>query len=294
MHSSSEKLSYLVTQARRRLSRRQSVCPNCEDTRYVKLDSKALVSELRECQHCRLMYRFPTDSEADSAAFYQRAYSQGFTTSLPDDAELAALMAVGFDGHEKSYRHIIELLEGLGVRKGARVLDFGCSWGFGSWQLAAHGYRVKGYEISQDRARFARERLAIDVVDRLDDLRAPAGEADRLDVFFSNHVIEHVPSPSDTIELARGLVREGGLFIAITPNGSLGFREAAPQSWHRFWGKVHPNLISDTFWLEAFRAEPHFIGSLPSDFAAAAAWAQRGGQVRGCQTDAELICIARL
>ena len=114
------------------------------------------------------------------------------------------------------------------------------------------------------------------------------------DVFFSNHVMEHVPSPTKCIVLAKRLTKAGGLFIAVTPNGSLGFREREPRSWHRFWGKVHPNLISDRFWAQSFSKEDHFIGSLPSSISAAEVWASCGGQIRGEQSDSELLCVARL
>src|SRR5258706_10845131 len=166
------KVFYLARQTQRRLLSGNSGCPNCGSRRFVKMDAKAILIELRECQDCRLFYRFPTDSVEDNRAFYQKAYKQGVTTDLPDAATLARLKETGFTGHEKSYAGLIELLERLGVKRGARVFDYGCSWGFGSWQFSQAGYSVSAFEISVHRAAYGRMNLDIDCIDSLDQIEA--------------------------------------------------------------------------------------------------------------------------
>ena len=60
------------------------------------------------------------------------------------------------------------------------------------------------------------------------------------------------------------MVAEGlGLFLAITPNGSLDYHAVAPQNWRLMWGKGHPNMLNDKFWAREFENKPYFIGSLP-------------------------------
>lgn len=291
-----EKLAYLGRQIQRRLLCYYPRSPNCGSARFARMDTKAVVTELRECQDCHLYYRFPTDSVEDNRSFYQHAYKQGFTTDLPDDATLAHLKSTKFTGHEKSYAALIDLIYRLGLERGARIFDYGCSWGFGSWQFADAGYEVSAFEISVERAAYARTKLSVDCADAdaLEKLEARPDLYGSFDVFFSNHVMEHVPSPTEVITLAKRLVKAGGLFVAITPNGSLGFREVAPQCWHQFWGKVHPNLISDTFWAATFREHDHFIGALPSCVAHVGAWARSGGKIMAAMSDPELLCAARL
>jgi len=289
-----EKVAYLAQQTWRRLFAAPATCPNCGGEDYETIDAKAVVTELRECGCCRMQYRFPTDSTEDNRQYYQKAYKQGFTTDLPADATLARLKETHFAAHEKSYAALIELLGRLGVAPGAHIFDYGCSWGFGSWQLAEAGFAVSAFEISRDRAAYARGKLGVDCANDLELIAANDALRGSFDVFFSNHVMEHVPSPSKAVGLARVLVRPRGLFFATTPNGSLGFRAVAPQAWRQFWGKVHPNLLSDTFWAAEFAHNDYFIGALPSCVDEAEAWASSGGQVMAAQRDAELLCVARL
>ena len=59
------------------------------------------------------------------------------------------LLSTRFAGEEKNYAGYIAVLHALGVAEGARMLDFGCSWGYGSWQLAQAGFAVEAFEISR-------------------------------------------------------------------------------------------------------------------------------------------------
>lgn len=98
-----EKIGYLVQQGARRIKGAQG-CPNCGHDGFTTRDRKALVTELRDCTQCRLMYRYPTDPVDESVDFYQEDYEQGFTTDMPGDAALKALTDSRFTGHEKITR----------------------------------------------------------------------------------------------------------------------------------------------------------------------------------------------
>lgn len=291
--STLEKLAYFATQAHRRVLSSDEACPNCANADYVRLERKAIVTELRECTSCKLMYRFPTDPRGHGDKFYQEHYQQGFTTSLPSEEDLDKLLGSGFAGHEKSYAPHIALLKKLGARAGSSVFDYGCSWGYGSWQFKQAGFNVKSFELSKPRAAFARARLDIDIYD---DLATLAANADSIsaEFFFSNHVVEHVPRPAEVAEIAQRVLRPGGYFVAITPNGSLGYRNRAPKGWSASWGNVHPNLISDSFWRHTFADRPHFVGSFPSTESDLIKWFQEGGMTAAAQNDAELLCVAKL
>ena len=45
------------------------------------------------------------------------------------------------------------------------LLDFGCSWGYGSFQLKKQGYKVYSYEISKPRSNYAKTKLNIKIID---------------------------------------------------------------------------------------------------------------------------------
>jgi 2-polyprenyl-3-methyl-5-hydroxy-6-metoxy-1,4-benzoquinol methylase len=193
----------------------------------------------------------------ENAVFYQTDYSQGFTTEMPSDSELQALLTNRFQGNEKDYSVYIAMLAALGCKPGQSVLDFGCSWGYGSWQIKQAGYKVVGFEISGPRCDYARYKLGIDAHDKRQDI-----SGDRtFDIFFSAHVLEHVPSVADTIAFARQKLKPGGLFVGFTPNGSMAFKKKCPISWRKLWGLVHPNFLDDIYCQRTF--SDCLLASLP-------------------------------
>jgi len=234
------------------LDRSSYACPNCGCSGKT-VDRKYVITQLRRCQRCKLLYRTPIDPSTLNHHFYQSEYSQGFTTDLPSDAELHSLLARNFLGTEKDYTNYLSVLTSLGLAPGSRVFDFGCSWGYGSHQLQRYGYRVSAYEISRPRSQYAKDRLGIDMV--ADIAAAKNDLRNQFDCFFSAHVLEHVPRPSDAFGLAWPLLKRGGIFVSFTPNGSAAHR-ARSKDWSLLWGEVHPNFIDECFMDEQFRSSP--------------------------------------
>jgi SAM-dependent methyltransferase/ribosomal protein S27AE len=276
-------VAYLAVSARKVLQRQGTACPSCGQNAAAEVvDRKWVVTTLRRCPRCSLLFRTPTTTADENARIYQRQYRQGSTTDLPDEAELQRLLATRFRSSPHDFSDYLAVLSAAGVPADARVLDFGCSWGYGAVQLQAAGYDVCGYEISVPRARFAADRLGVRMGE-------PATMPDRsFDVFFSAHVLEHVPSVNAVLALAERLLRPGGWFVAFTPNGSLERRALDPGGWHQQWGFVHPQLL-DRGWLERV-ATNRQIGAdtTPYDLAAIAA-----GRPAGKFTGAELMILLR-
>lgn len=206
------------------------------------------------------MFRTPTDDPAANADFYERVYAQGFTTRPPSDDSLDAMKRSGFLGSEKDYSYYIRILADLGLRPGAKLFDFGCSWGYGSFQLSQAGYDVTAYEIGRRRSIYAKEKLSVRTIDDMD--QAVSELRGQFDCFFCAHVIEHVPAPARAFAHASRLLADGGIFVSFTPNGSKSHR-ALSRDWSRLWGEAHPNFIDDKFLDFSFRRSPRSIGSSP-------------------------------
>ena len=251
------KAGYLLSSAGKRLSGGHSRCPSCGGEPGERLDQKWLVTAFCRCSRCHLLYRIPTSDAKENEDFYQEDYTEGFTTDLPAAAELQLLKETKFAGSEKNYAHYLAVLQALGIGSGARLFDYGCSWGYGSHQLAAAGYAVDAIEISRPRAAYARSQLGVSMP-ALESL-PPAS----YDVFFSAHVIEHVPSSAAMISLGMRLLKPGGLFVCFCPNGSQAFRQRAPQDWHLMWGQSHPQLVDEVFLQHRFPAQPLLMHSAP-------------------------------
>lgn len=284
-----QKITYFFGSARKRLRRQGSQCPSCGSRTSSLVATKYWVTALRRCGSCHLLFRTPTTTDVENRTFYQTRYKQGFTTNLPDPEELARLKATGFSGTEKDYSRFVTVLKALGVTSGARVFDFGCSWGYGSWQLMQNGYHVECYEISDPRRRYARQKLGCTVHSDLDDVEPG------FDVFFSSHVLEHVASPRNVIEFATSVLRPGGLFIAFTPNGSMAHRAQQPERWQMLWGLVHPNFLDEQYYRRCFGSFPYLLDSEPYCLEDVRAWrVAESEQWMLDMTGPELMCVARI
>jgi len=281
------KLQYFLRSAVAHLDPDRFACPNCGEKGARVVDRKALVTALVRCGRCRLLYRTPVDKTGHNREFYQSKYSCGYTTDCPDAATLARLMSSDFNGSERDYGPRIEVLRALGVKPPCRLLDFGASWGYGTYQFIKAGYDAQGCEISKPRAQYAREMVKAPVLDDVESLGTG------FDVFFSSHVLEHVPVPSETVRLAKRICRPGAVFVAFTPNGALAHRAANRVNHLRHWGDIHPNLLDDEFYAAAFPEAPLLLASLPYDFNALAQWDRKT-----CATldlsGGELLCVTVL
>ena len=286
------KVRYFLKSALELASRTRSACPSCGCRQSALVKRKYLVTSLRRCSACRVLFRVPTTSEEENEKFYQRSYQQGFTTEMPRPDELRQLKRTMFRNTEKGYGDYLGVLDAIGMKPGIRLLDYGSSWGYGSWQIQHAGYSVQSYEISRPRCEYAKKNLGVDATW---DIEAVVGP---FDVFFSAHVLEHVPSVGNIIDFSRDVLKPGGWFVAFTPNGSDAYRKVESWNWQRSWGMVHPNLLDNEFYRYVFRNLSHLILSTPYDHDAIEEWARnadRGiNQKTLSLTGSELLCVAKM
>ncbi len=281
------KLKYLLLSTKKWILRQGFSCPSCGHNGSVHISPKYLVTSLRRCLRCNLLFRTPTMTSEENDAFYQDEYQEGFTTEMPNPKELVELKRSSFAGSPKDFRDRVRVLEALNITKGARLCDFGCSWGYGSWQFSQNGFRVQAFEISVPRAEFARSQLDVDVASNINDLTGP------FDVFFSSHVLEHVPSVQEVLDLAFRLLHPGGYFLAFTPNGSITYRQKNRRSWQLAWGLKHPNHLDDLFYRKAFASRRYHISSSPYSHEELTQWSREPIQHVGNLHGAELMVIVQ-
>ena len=243
-----QKFDYLVRSATNFVDPARWCCPNCGGVTGEELDRKFFITRLIRCRACQLQFRAPTDSEQFNKTFYNYFYKQGTTTQMPGLDELERLRASQFEGTEQAYSRFIAMLKREGVVPGMRVFDFGCSWGYGSYQFLQAGYEVDSYEIAVDRRNFGIEKLGVRHIDEPFAIVEGHPLFQSYDCFFSAHVLEHVPAPSRIFDLAWKCLKPGGTFVAVAPNGSAAFRRHNLAGWRHMWGGVHPNFLDDDFY----------------------------------------------
>jgi 2-polyprenyl-3-methyl-5-hydroxy-6-metoxy-1,4-benzoquinol methylase len=246
---------YLFRSLRGWTQRDRRCCPYCGADGHAVVKRSHLVTALVRCTSCELLFRKPTDSVEFNEGYYQDAYDCLYVTDLPTPEGLQTFLSTGFAASSMDFSQRIGVLKALGIRPGARLLDFGASWGYASWQFGKAGYDTVGYEVARPRAAYAREKLHVRVEDDSAKLDG------QFDVFFSSHVIEHLPTPRLAFDLAEQKLKKGGLFVAITPNGSIDFLRANAAEYHRGWSAIHPLYLDDRFYRRRFHDRPKLLCS---------------------------------
>jgi len=219
-------------------------CPFCQSAHTELSARKHLILHLRKCLDCGLRYRWPKETPGFSEKFYQDDYQEvSFTTELPDSATLQQFIANNFVGSPKDFSVQIAVLKEF-LPQG-RVLDFGCSWGYGAYQLKQYGYDAFGFEISRPRAELGRRELGIEILDQLDDLeKIPTAS---LDGIYASHVLEHLLSLKEIFTFFARVLKPGGVVIIFVPNGGGKSARELGVGWKTLINEKHILALDGAF-----------------------------------------------
>lgn len=99
---------------------------------------------------------------------------------------------------------------------GGRLLDVGAGVGALMWVAKRKGFDVRGVEVSQWAAAFAREEKGLDVA--AGSLEDAGFAASSFEVAVINHVLEHVPDPQKVLEEVRRVLSADGMLVVGVPN----------------------------------------------------------------------------
>lgn len=261
-------------------------CPYCGSKKFIKIDSKYLVTTLLGCQDCYLGHRHPKDEQKSVENYYQSDYTTDnrMMTNLPDDSELEDLKKTNFP-NLRDYSPFVEVLLG---RRSGKVIDYGCSWGYSVFQLVNAGFDASGFELSVPRAEYGRRALSVKIVTDENDI----GEGN--DLIQSSHVIEHLFDIKKFVS-TKSKLKEDGIFMVFCPNGSKEYQMREPDIFHVNWGFAHPNYLNVSFASQMFANNPYLIltGDWEFDFAELRNWDGKS-QVIGEKKDGkELLIIAK-
>ncbi|MBS3762564.1 MAG: class I SAM-dependent methyltransferase [Planctomycetes bacterium] len=105
------------------------------------------------------------------------------------------------------------------VMKPDRVLDVGCAHGFFLRMMRETGWECVGVEPSPDAARYASEKLNLEVHSgHVEDAPFARGSFGAATLWY---VLEHVPNPTAVLSHAARLLRPGGYLILRVPNANV-------------------------------------------------------------------------
>jgi SAM-dependent methyltransferase len=195
-----------------------AVCGGIETRRlYTKFGYS-----IGRCARCGLVYSNPRAPSEAVLARYSREYF--WNEYLPALGVIdGAYELAQFDVR---YAPLLELLR---PAPGRRLLEIGCGAGFFLKAAERAGWRVRGVELSEEGARFARDRLELDV--RREPAEAIAADIETFDAAVMLDTIEHLFDPGLVLKsIARVLVQNGVLLIG-TPNFAALSRYVLGANW---------------------------------------------------------------
>tara|TARA_B100000315_G_scaffold258560_1_gene311185 strand:+ start:1915 stop:2811 length:897 start_codon:yes stop_codon:yes gene_type:complete len=262
-------------------------CPYCGARETQLLARKKLLLELRRCPDCLLKFRYPKEDARSNLEFYQEEYSEGMTTEMPSDAEIARLMETNFAGSDRDLSINVGLVD-RHARKG-RLLDYGCSWGYGLHQFRQAGFDAVGFEISKPRGDFGREKLSVEILNDFKQLEALTPGS--FDVIHTSHVLEHVPDLKYALNTFRRLLADDGVLFIFVPNAAGQQAREMGLKWGHHISEKHVSALDAEFFR---RSLPEYgfslsFSSYPHNAAPRRADAQGVPQLDGI----ELLVIAR-
>ncbi|MFO1491534.1 MAG: class I SAM-dependent methyltransferase [Kiritimatiellia bacterium] len=221
-------------------------CPYCRGKKTRRIGCNSPLSHVRECEDCRLIYRWPKQDARFNHLFYQLSYIRlaSDNMQLPTPAEAAALAASDFRGHATAMGVKRDLVTRL--QPGGRLCVYGANWGYEVSQLARAGFDAIGYEISKPRAEFARH-LGVTVVTEWDAVRARAP----FDVIYCSHTLEHLPSPQGVFDFFSDICAPTGCLVLFVPNCGGAEARRLGVKWGPFSSSLHPLSLRAEFFKHA-------------------------------------------
>ncbi|MEA2990022.1 MAG: hypothetical protein QOG83_2733 [Alphaproteobacteria bacterium] len=193
-------------------------CPACgQATEHRFLFSKH-GCDIQRCAECGLGRA--QASGFDPGAYYTDDYfSGGHADGYADYRGAEPVL-------RREFAHTVDFLRRF--KAGGRLLDVGCAYGFFLEEAKRH-FEVAGIEIAQDAAADCRKR----------GLRVLTGVADEetlaqlgmMDVIVLLDVIEHLPTPRDTLALCARHLRPEGILMITTGDFASLYARLAGAGW---------------------------------------------------------------
>jgi SAM-dependent methyltransferase len=126
----------------------------------------------------------------------------------------------------REFAHTVEFIRRH--KRGGRLLDVGCAYGFFLQEAQRH-FEVTGIEIAADAAAYARQqglRVVTGVADE-----ATLAELGMFDVIVLLDVIEHLPSPQETLTLCARHLNPDGIIVVTTGDFASLYAKLAGAHW---------------------------------------------------------------
>jgi 2-polyprenyl-3-methyl-5-hydroxy-6-metoxy-1,4-benzoquinol methylase len=217
-------------------------CPYCNTAVdfYFKIFSKTY----NRCLGCNLTFRCTQETYDEVLTWYRENYFERYSADQMEGRR------------DKLFEHVLDVIE---TRKTVgRLLDVGTGSGFFLVAAQKRGWEVKGIDPSTQSAEFARTKNRLDV---FNGTLQKYDENDDFDVITFINVLDHSVEPWKEIELAKKLLKSGGLIFIRFPNGFLHTR-----IFHLAFKFGVASQVRNYLVFQQFSFTPRYIRRLLSDW----------------------------
>jgi SAM-dependent methyltransferase len=199
---------------------RQLSCPACVQTTAHRFLYSKNGCDILQCTECGLGRADATTTGFDPSSYYTGDYfSGGHSDGYADYLSTEPVL-------RRHFAHMVDFIRRY--RKGGRLLDVGCAYGFFLQEAKRH-FEVAGIELAEDAAAHAR-RQGLHVLSGVAD-EANLARLGPMDVIVLLDVIEHLPNPAETLALCAGSLNPGGIMLITTGDFSSLYARLAGKHW---------------------------------------------------------------
>jgi 2-polyprenyl-3-methyl-5-hydroxy-6-metoxy-1,4-benzoquinol methylase len=196
---------------------RQLLCPACGRATTHRFLYAKNGCDILQCRECGLG-RTETASFDPSGYYTEDYFAGGHPDGYADYLGAEPVL-------RREFARTVEFIRKYCPR--GRLLDVGCAYGF-LLQEAKPFFEVAGIELAEDAAAHGRQ-SGLNVVAGVAD-ESTLGQLGSMDVIVLLDVIEHLPSPRDTLALCARHLAPGGIIVITTGDfGSLSARLAGAR-----------------------------------------------------------------
>ncbi|MBU1077153.1 MAG: methyltransferase domain-containing protein [Spirochaetes bacterium] len=207
----------------------KQICPSCLRN-CSRLILNQIEKQIYHCTYCKtnflIIHQKRKEKRIYNHSYFNKEYKEQYgRTYLEDRQNISKLSDERLKIIEKYLR---------GIKKGKKLLDIGCAYGFFLDRARKRGFNVKGIEIEKNAVTFIKKELKIEAVCG-NFLEYPL--QDKFDVISLWYVLEHFKDPQTIITKIKKLLKKEGMLCFSVPNGN------GPFYWYnrRGWLKAHPD-----------------------------------------------------
>ncbi len=214
--------------------------------------------DIIQCDECKFKHILPIPSDAELHKMYAQRYhadeKPNYFTRMVDD----------LDWWNSIYDVRLRMFNNMVHWTRRRLLDIGSGPGYFLKRARMHGWMAVGVEPSRKAVLYSRD-MGLNIREGFFD----GNFSVLFDVVHMYEVLEHLPDPRRTLELAWGSLNPGGIICITVPNdfnplqGMVGTNHYMVPPWHinYFDAESLGNLM-----FESGFAVTDYLGSFPMEF----------------------------